>query len=152
MTLPAIRPEEAARLLREGAVLVDVREPDEHARERIPGARNLPLAGLEQAELAPPRGRPVLFHCRSGADRTGLAAALYLMECEGEPLERAWGKGLSIVYGHVPVGGYAELDRFLALYRKDADRFSFEQWVREEYPAIFRREWVPAEPPRERPS
>ncbi|SHI70034.1 Rhodanese-related sulfurtransferase [Roseomonas rosea] len=65
-----ITPPEAARLMREGAMLVDIREPDEHARERIPGARNLPLSRLEAAELAVQEGRPVLFHCRSGA-RTG---------------------------------------------------------------------------------
>lgn len=83
--LKTITPQEAATLLREGgATLVDVREPDEHARERIPGARNLPLSKLEEAELAVQEGRPVLFHCRSGA-RTGshgtrLAAKAGLVE------------------------------------------------------------------------
>ena len=73
--LKTITPEAAARLLREGgATLVDVREPDEHARERIPGATNLPLSRLEEAELAVHEGRPVLFHCRSGARTLGTAA------------------------------------------------------------------------------
>jgi rhodanese-related sulfurtransferase len=72
-----ITPAEAARLLRdEGATLVDVREPDEHARERIPGARNLPLSQLEEAELALLEGRPVVFHCRSGARTAGHAGRL----------------------------------------------------------------------------
>ena len=67
-SLKTISPERAATLLREGgATLVDVREPDEHARERIPGARSLPLSRLEEAELALHEGKPVLFHCRSGA-------------------------------------------------------------------------------------
>ena len=35
-----ISPERAAILMREGAVLVDIRERDEHARERIAGARH----------------------------------------------------------------------------------------------------------------
>ena len=35
--MKTITPRDAA-LLRDGATLVDVREPDEHARERIPGA------------------------------------------------------------------------------------------------------------------
>lgn len=80
--LKTIPPEEAARLMREqGAILVDVREPDEHARQRIPGASNLPLSRLEEAELALQAGRPVLFHCRSGnrteaqAERLGAKAA-----------------------------------------------------------------------------
>ncbi|GGG34113.1 membrane protein [Caldovatus sediminis] len=75
--LKTISPAEAARLLREeGATLVDVREPDEHARQRIPGARNLPLSQLEEAELAVHQGRPVLFHCRSGARTEGNAERL----------------------------------------------------------------------------
>lgn len=74
--LKTITPEQAAQLLREGATLVDVREPDEHARERIPGARNLPLSRLEEAELAVHGGKPVLFHCRSGARTAGNAAQL----------------------------------------------------------------------------
>jgi len=75
--LKTISPEAAATLLREGgATLVDVREPDEHARERIPGARNLPLSRLEEAELAVQAGKPVLFHCRSGARTQGHAARL----------------------------------------------------------------------------
>lgn len=74
--LKTITPDQAAQMLREGATLVDVREPDEHARERIPGARNLPLSRLAEAELAVQAGRPVLFHCRSGARTAGQAAQL----------------------------------------------------------------------------
>lgn len=74
--LQTITPDQAAQLLREGATLVDVREPDEHARERIPAARNLPLSRLGQAAPALPAGRPVLFHCRSGARTAGQAAQL----------------------------------------------------------------------------
>lgn len=74
--LKTITPAAAAGLLRDGATLLDVREPDEHAREHIPGARNLPLSRLEKAELAAPDGKPVLFHCRSGARTQGNAARL----------------------------------------------------------------------------
>jgi rhodanese-related sulfurtransferase len=77
MTLQTITPAEAARLIREqGALLVDVREPDEHARAKIPGATNLPLSRLHEAELAVQGGKPVLFHCRSGARTAGNAEAL----------------------------------------------------------------------------
>lgn len=75
--LRTVTPDEAARLLREeGATLVDIREPDEHARERIPGARNMPLSRLEEAEASLRQGQPVLFHCRSGARTAGHAARL----------------------------------------------------------------------------
>jgi rhodanese-related sulfurtransferase len=74
--MKTITPQEAAALLRDGATLVDVREPDEHAREHIPGARSLPLSRLEAAELAVHDGKPVVFHCRSGARTTGNADRL----------------------------------------------------------------------------
>lgn len=74
--LITISPEKAARLMREGAMLVDVREPDEHLRERIPGARNLPLSRLDAIETQAQAGQPLLFHCRSGARTAGRAAHL----------------------------------------------------------------------------
>lgn len=73
MTLPVISPAEARRLVADGALLVDIREPDEHARERIPGALNLPLSRC--GELSP-GDRPVLFHCRSGMRTTANAEKL----------------------------------------------------------------------------
>lgn len=66
MSLRSVTPLEAKRLIEEGAVLVDVREADEHARERIPGARHIALSQLDQKPLDESRGRTVLFHCRSG--------------------------------------------------------------------------------------
>ena len=47
--------------------LVDIREADEQARERIPGARHVPLSRLDDADAVAPKGRAVIFHCRSGA-------------------------------------------------------------------------------------
>ncbi|WP_027285363.1 rhodanese family protein [Rubritepida flocculans] len=77
MSLPTLSAAEAARLIREqGALLVDVRGPDEHARARIPGALNLPLDQLDEAALAAHAGKPVLFHCRSGMRTTGTAPKL----------------------------------------------------------------------------
>lgn len=67
MSLPTISPEQAKRMVDDGAVIIDVRETDEHLRERIPGAQNAPLSRLETLSI---EGRPVIFHCRSGA-RTG---------------------------------------------------------------------------------
>lgn len=55
------------------AVLIDIREPMEHAREHIPGARLVPLSRLDQAAPTPQPGRCAIFHCRSGS-RTQQAA------------------------------------------------------------------------------
>jgi rhodanese-related sulfurtransferase len=76
-----IDPLAARHLLEAGeAVLIDVREPDEHARERIPGARPLPLSRLDQVPPVRTEGRLAILHCRSGsrtaANATRLAGAV----------------------------------------------------------------------------
>lgn len=48
------------------AVLVDIREMDEHARERIPGATPAPLSRFDEFTAAPPSDKILVFHCKSG--------------------------------------------------------------------------------------
>jgi rhodanese-related sulfurtransferase len=73
--LKTISPERAADLIRAGAMLVDIREDDEFAREHIPGARHHALSRIEGH--APARsGGVLIFHCRSGARTKGSAARL----------------------------------------------------------------------------
>lgn len=71
MPIKTISPFEAHRLINAGASLIDIRSPDEHARERIAAARNVPLDRLSRE---PPPGDVLIFHCRSEM-RTGQAAA-----------------------------------------------------------------------------
>jgi rhodanese-related sulfurtransferase len=59
-------------MVERGALLVDVREASEHARQRIPGAANVPLAQLPGLLPAVARG-PVIFHCLGGK-RTAMHA------------------------------------------------------------------------------
>ncbi len=59
------------------AVLIDVREADEHAREHIPGARLVPLSGFNTSDFAQDTGKIGVFHCQSGM-RTEEAAARIL--------------------------------------------------------------------------
>lgn len=70
MTIALITPAEARRRLKEGsAILIDIREPMEHAREAIPGAKLCPLSQLDQATLSALAGRnapAVIFHCQGG--------------------------------------------------------------------------------------
>lgn len=63
MTVQTLSPADARRAIDNGARLIDIRGADEHARERIPGATNVPLDRI--ADL-PRDGRTVVFHCRSG--------------------------------------------------------------------------------------
>lgn len=58
--------------------------------------------------------KPVLIHCQAGADRTGLASALYLAAVARQGEEDAEGQ-LSVVYGHVGLpmlGPYAMDETF----------------------------------------
>ena len=59
------------------AVLVDVREPDEYARLRAPGAVLLPLSRFVAEHDALPRDRPLLMICASG--NRSLQATAYLL-------------------------------------------------------------------------
>ena len=52
---------------------------------------------------------PLLIHCHTGADRTGLASGIYLMAILGRPPERAFGQAFSPRFGHFPVFGAEHL-------------------------------------------
>lgn len=69
----------ARRWLESGAaVLIDVREPDEHARERIAGAKLNPLSRFDPGLIGAAPGQRVVLHCKGGkrsADACRLAAS-----------------------------------------------------------------------------
>ena len=101
--LQTISPTRAAELVRKGAVLIDIRGPDEYAREHVPGARHHALSRID-AESPIRNGDEVLiFHCRSGARTQGNAARLSAASpnCETYILEGgldAWKKaGLPVI-------------------------------------------------------
>ncbi|MFI4984161.1 MAG: rhodanese-like domain-containing protein [Rickettsiales bacterium] len=48
------------------AVLVDVREPAEHAAENISGATLLPLSGVSKSALPSTVGKKLVIHCLKG--------------------------------------------------------------------------------------
>ena len=75
--------------------------------DRSPSPRKIKEL-LRLFENAP---RPVLFHCRAGADRTGLAAALWKVTVDGKPKVLAR-RQLSLRFGHFPIGPTAALDDF----------------------------------------
>ena len=55
--------------------------------------------------------RPVLIHCLAGADRSGLAAAMWKVIVDREPKSEAE-KQLSVFFGHLPIGTTSAMDRF----------------------------------------
>lgn len=56
-------------------VLIDVREPDEYAQARIPGAILIPLGQVEARMGEIPADKPVILVCRSGG-RSAMAAQM----------------------------------------------------------------------------
>lgn len=72
---------------------------------------------------------PLLVHCRAGADRTGLAAALYVLWRTND-LDAARGELVLIPYLH---WGAREMDQVLADYAPYHGTLSFPDWVRQHY-------------------
>ena len=74
-----LTPQEVAQGVQEGRLmLVDVREPNETAVERFPGAVLVPLSSFDPAAIPDPAGRDVVFACRSG--RRSVTASLAAQE------------------------------------------------------------------------
>ena len=59
-----------------GAVLLDVREPDEYRQARIPGSINLPLSEIGKAAGQFDPDTPIFVHCLSGGRSMQAARAL----------------------------------------------------------------------------
>jgi len=88
-------------------------------KEMLYGARNL-FNSIE---------KPALMHCKSGADRAGLMAALYvLIHCK-KPVAEAM-KQLSLRYLHVRQAKTGMLDSFFEAYAPyEAQGMAFFDWV-----------------------
>lgn len=105
--VPATDPAGARRMIDDGAVVLDVREDDEWAAGRIPGAVHLPLGrlGAEHGAVVP-ADRPVVAVCRvggrsekatvalrqAGYDVTNLAGGMRAWAEAGLPVEDAEGR------------------------------------------------------------
>ncbi len=78
--------------------------------------------------------RPLLIHCKSGADRTGLAALLWLMVQEGQSLEVARAQ-LHWRYLHYRNSKAGILDDIVDLYAADAaaQPIPIDTWIRTAY-------------------
>ena len=62
----------------DGAVLVDVRTPEEYRDGHVPGSVNVPLQQIEDIELeVAEKNTPLYIYCRSGA-RSRQATALLI--------------------------------------------------------------------------
>ena len=85
---------------------------------------------------------PALMHCKSGADRAGLASGLAIL-FEGGTSQEALAQ-LSWRFGHWSRSRTGILDAFFVRYAAEAEgRVPFLQWVEHEYDeAALRRDFV----------
>ena len=61
---------------------------------------------------------PILIHCKSGADRSGLVSAMWKVNVDKISKAEAK-KQLSIVYGHIPIGPTSAMDQFFEIWRPE---------------------------------
>ncbi|PHR57362.1 MAG: protein tyrosine phosphatase [Robiginitomaculum sp.] len=115
-----------------------VKSRDTHPPEVIFGARDL----FERIEY------PALMHCKSGADRAGFMAALYMHFAKGQRIEQAM-QQLSFKTLHVKAGKTGMLDFFFQSYLDFASKkqITFSNWVETEYDpvavkAAFMENWL----------
>ncbi len=74
--VPEIGAEEAHALATQGALLLDVREPDEWEAGHAPEATLLPIGQVESRLDELPRDRQILAICRVGGRSAAVVAAL----------------------------------------------------------------------------
>ncbi len=78
---------------------------------------------------------PALIHCKSGSDRTGLVAALYLYLIKNKPLKKALKQLNFFPYGHIKYSQAGKLDfifeKFLEFNKKEP--MSFLDWIKDHY-------------------
>jgi protein tyrosine/serine phosphatase len=98
--------------------------------------RILRLAGIFQD-----MEEPALIHCKSGADRTGLAAGIWLL-LQGRPTQEALAQ-LSLRYGHIAAARTGILDAFFksfAAFQRTNPETPFLDWLRDTYSEAGLRE------------
>lgn len=85
---------------------------------------------------------PLLIHCKSGSDRTGLVSGLYRLTQEGQPPDVA-GREFSVYYGHVPLlrtkllhAPFDEYSDWLDARKLPHTPARFRGWVESEYRAV----------------
>ncbi len=136
----------AYRLEHEACTRLGLTLVDFPIRSRSPLERETLLAA---ARLCDEAKRPMLLHCKSGADRAGFMSTLYLFLHEGVSLKEAMGVHLSLAYGHVRQAKTGVIDFFFETFLAETDgrRDSFVPWVetaydREALEARFKENWL----------
>lgn len=94
----------------------------DHIDFHMSSGRELTQAQAAQlVEIMRDAPKPILIHCQAGADRTGLASALYLAAIAKTNEATAEGQ-MSIIYGHLPFS-------FTRAYAMDRTFEKLEPWL-----------------------
>ena len=102
---------------------------------------------LRLAAIFQDMDEPALIHCKSGADRTGIAAGLWLM-LQGRPVAEALAQ-LSLRHGHVAASRTGILDAFFksfAVFQQANPKIPFLEWVQGTYDEAALRESFSSNP------
>ena len=67
---------EATRLMNSGAIVLDVRNPDEFARGHVVGSRNIPMADIDKRAGELPAGKSLIVVCANGSTAARAAGSL----------------------------------------------------------------------------
>lgn len=119
-------------LSREAAARLGLDLIDAQLRSRGAPARESVLGLIEALRRMQ---EPAFIHCKSGADRAGLAAAIYLL-LQGTAVAVAR-RQLSIWHGHIAGADTGALGDFLLAYAREGEgRIGFADWVRDEYDPV----------------
>ena len=92
---PWVTPAQATHLInREDALVVDVRDPGEYSAGHILGAKNVPLARIDDgaSDLAKRKDRPLVIYCDTG-NRAGKAMAALKKQGFGRVVNLSGGLG-----------------------------------------------------------
>lgn len=109
-TVPSIAPKDAAAALDAAAttaepatrpLLVDVREADEFAAERVDGAVLLPISQFVARFRELPRDRPLLMLCAAGSRST--SATMYLLQNGWSDVRNVTGGMIGWRYAGLPI-------------------------------------------------
>lgn len=74
--IPEVDPKEAADKVDSGALLIDVREPNEWQYAHIPGGELKPMSTINDWYADLPRDRTIVFYCRTGRRSDQVVRAL----------------------------------------------------------------------------
>lgn len=102
-----------------------------YARSLVPRDRYMELFDIfDRIE------KPFVMHCKSGADRAGLASALWLLDKEGATIKEAKAM-MSLKYAHLKNTKTGLMDHVLEVYEADcaAAQMPIRQWFAEKYDA-----------------